>query len=103
MQAVRNWKFLRSKTFVAVAILWFLGLSAMFLAPAPVKVTEEMWKRYEAKLDEAIAYTRQNANSTTVRLLCIRVRSHPFLLLSIYCFLTALMRFLFWCSSGWMQ
>lgn len=45
-----------------MAVLWILGLSAMFLAPAPVRITQEAWDRYEAKLNEAIAYSEKHIN-----------------------------------------
>ena len=39
----------------------------MFILPAPVPITEDAMARYEAKLDEAAAYSKQTVNSTQVR------------------------------------
>jgi hypothetical protein len=43
-----------------------LGLFAMFLAPPPHALTEEAISRYEAKLTEAIDYSKQHQNATQV-------------------------------------
>ena len=48
--------------------LWLLGLFAMFLAPPPHAITEEAISRYEAKLSEAIDYSKNNHNATQVHL-----------------------------------
>jgi hypothetical protein len=41
-----------------LGVLWAFGLFAVFLAPAPVKITQEKLAIYQAKLDEAQGITR---------------------------------------------
>lgn len=44
-----------------LGLLWAFGLFAVFLAPAPVKITQEKLTIYQAKLDEAQGITRSLA------------------------------------------
>ena len=44
-------------------LLWLLGLYALFVAPAPVKITEEKLQAYTAKLTEAEGMIKSLASS----------------------------------------
>ena len=48
--------------------LWLLGLFLIFLAPAPVRLTNEALDRYEAVLMEAEAYSRKHQPALEVGL-----------------------------------
>lgn len=50
----------RSKV-ALIGLLWAFGLFAVFLAPAPVKITQEKLEVYQAKLNEAQDITRSLA------------------------------------------
>lgn len=66
-QVLRSFKLHRKPSFYIVAAVWLFGLASMFILPAPVPITEDAMARYEAKLDEAAAYSKQTVNSTQVR------------------------------------
>ena len=55
LRAVASYRPHKQPKLTGILLLWLLGLFSVFLAPAPVKVTEEMFQRFEAKLDEVPA------------------------------------------------
>ena len=49
---VRDSKPYKNPRVLAVGFLWLFGLYAVFLSPAPIRLTEERLQRFETKLKE---------------------------------------------------
>lgn len=67
LQTLRRWQIQKKPKTYIFAALWLGGLALMFLAPAPVKLTDEALDKYEAILTEAEAYSRKHQPAVTVR------------------------------------
>lgn len=63
IQDLRRHKLHRNPKVLGIGFLWLLGLFAVFLAPAPVSLTEERLNKYEKRLKilEATEAPRQAA------------------------------------------
>ena len=68
VQTLGRWQLHKKPKTYIFGALWLAGLGLMFLAPAPVRITEEALQRYESVLTEASAYSKKHQPSLDVRL-----------------------------------
>jgi hypothetical protein len=68
MQSLRHLQLHKKPKTYIYGGLWLLGLFLIFLAPAPVRLTNEALDRYEALLMEAEAYSRMHQPALDVSL-----------------------------------
>ena len=54
LQAIRAAKLHKKPRVVGIVLLWAFGLSSVFLLPAPQRITQESFERFEMKLKQVL-------------------------------------------------
>ena len=68
LQILGRWQLHKKPKTYIFGALWLAGLGLMFLAPAPVSITDEALQRYESVLTEASEYSKKHQPSLDVSL-----------------------------------
>ena len=66
LQTLGRWQLHKKPKTYILGALWLAGLGLMFLAPAPVRITDEALQRYETLLTEASVYSKKHQPSLDV-------------------------------------